>query len=210
MSFNSAIYVKRVPILGDYTVRFYEMVLYQIKHANLGQIMNFYVRPPSPSERDTVAFIHLRTSQDNITLKNILNNMFFYDSFLQVSLNQEVVNQMVADEKLKELSGTEQSIDESKHDVSSNCDCERCMLRSDVQELTNKVKTLETELQRTNEMIKLEVVSKNIQLVPSRGDLEGTSEEEELESLRREIRDLNNKMDTIERRQFRLYQLLKD
>ena len=59
-------------------------------------------------------------------------------------------------------------------------------------------------------MIKLEVVSKNIQLVPSRGDLEGTSEEEELESLRREIRDLNNKMDTIERRQFRLYQLLKD
>ena len=55
-----------------------------------------------------------------------------------------------------------------------------------------------------------EVVSKNGPLVPSRRELERGNEEEELESLKREIKDVNDKLDTIERRQFRLFQFLRD
>ena len=51
---------------------------------------------------------------------------------------------------------------------------------------------------------------KNGPLVPSRRELERGNEEEELESLKREIKDVNDKLDTIERRQFRLFQFLRD
>lgn len=55
-----------------------------------------------------------------------------------------------------------------------------------------------------------EVVLKNVPLVLSKRELELGNEEEVLESLRREIKDVNDKLDTIERRQFRLFQFLRD
>lgn len=81
-------------IVGDYELNLYEMVLHQIKHEDLGQTMNFHVTLPKKSDKDTVAFIHLRSRSDTNKLKDILDRMFFYGSFLQAGLNDHVMNSM--------------------------------------------------------------------------------------------------------------------
>ena len=85
------------------------------QNAELGQIMNFHVKPPNMSDKDTVAFIHLRAHSDNIKLKDILNRMFFYGSFLQASLNEEVINNMEQWSEVDDLNVNSVSEDGSKH-----------------------------------------------------------------------------------------------
>ena len=128
--------------------------------------------------------------------------MFFYDSFLQTSLNDDVINQMINDEELEKRSDI--SVNESAHDTSSECDCDRFIMKNQVKELTDRVIKLESDLKQSNEK------SEETTALEQRVTKLEESTKQQFARMRMQIFDFEQRIEVIERTEHHLLQYVKD